>query len=52
MNLKASKSGFKKEKIESKLSFSLLCHWLSLLFIVAFGLNKKVRCESFYGEGN
>ena len=46
MNLKASKRDFKKEKYESILLRSLFHHWLSwLLFIVAFGLNKKVCCE-------
>ena len=45
MNLKASKNGFKKEKYESNLLCSLLHRWLSMLFIVAFGFNKKVSCE-------
>ena len=45
MNLKASKRSFKKEKYESKLLLSLLCHWLSWQSIVAFGLNKKVSCD-------
>ena len=50
MNIKASKSG--KEKYESKLLRSLLRHWLSRSFIVAFGLNKKVSCEgTFNGAG-
>ena len=35
-DFKASKSGIKKEKYESKLLCSLFHHWLS------FGLNKKV----------
>ena len=49
MNIKASKSG--KEKYESKLLRSLLRHWLSRSFIVAFGLNKKVSCEGTFNGG-
>ena len=41
MNLKESLRGFKKEKYESK----LMRHWLSWLFIAAFGLNKTVIFE-------
>ena len=41
MNLKTSKSYFKKENYESKSLSSLLHHQLSRKFVVAFGLNKK-----------
>ena len=39
MNLKASKSTFKKENMNLN---DYVNFWLSWLFIVAFGLNKKV----------
>ena len=53
MNLKAFVSGFDEEKYESKLLSSLLRHQrrLSRLFIVAFGLNKKISCERLIGGG-
>ena len=51
MNPKNSKRVFKKEKYECKLLHSLLHHWLSWLFIVAFGLNKKVSYEGLLRGG-
>ena len=49
MNLKASKSTFKKENMNLN---DYVDFWLLWLFIVAFGLNKKVSCVGlFFGGG-
>ena len=53
MNLKTSKRGFKKENYESKLLRSLLHHSLAdMVFIVAFGLKKRVSCKGLLSGGN
>ena len=52
MDSKASKSGFKKDTCESKLLRYLLCHRLSWLLIVVFGLNKIVSCDGLLGRGD
>ena len=48
MNLKSSKSGFKKEKYDYVDCCVIGCHGNSLLH---FGLNTKVSCEGLLSGG-